>query len=89
MLRTQELTWDHLEKSSNIGLMESVYLEIQCLVAFHHTWYKSPFEHYMADCYIGKAMKKQVTKFVKKYKKHPETTLIELLTKIRYRLELA
>ena len=72
--------------------MESVYLEIQCLAAFHHTWYMTPFEHYMADCYVGKAMKKQVTKFVEKYFpriRDPDTILIELLTKIRYRLELA
>ena len=88
-LRTQELTWDHLEKSSNIGLMESVYLEIQCLVALHHTWCMTPFEHYMADCYIGKAMKKQVAKFVKNHPgKGPERRMIELLTKIHYRLEL-
>ena len=97
-LRTQELTWDNLEKSSNIGLLESVYLEIQCLVAFHHTLYMTPFEHYMADCYIGKAMKKQVTKFVEKHYPmiirgdfimDPELLLIELLTKIRNRLEIA
>ena len=90
-LQRQELTWDNLEESSNIGLMESIYLEIQCLAAFHHTWYMTPFEHYMADCYIGKAMKKQVTKFVrwKHPGKGPERIMIELLTKIRYRLEIA
>ena len=90
--RRQELTWDNLEESSNIGVMESVYLEIQCLAAFHHTWCTTPFEHYMADCYIGKAMKKHVTEFVKKHHRKsmdPEIILIELLTKIRYRLEVA
>ena len=91
--RRQELTWDNLEESSNIAVMESVYLEIQCLAAFHHTLYMTPFQHYMADCYIGKTMKKQVTKFFKKYYPmimDPESyVLIELLTKIRYRLEIA
>ena len=47
--------------------MESVYLDIQCLVAFHHICNRIPFAHYMADCYIGKAMKKQITMFVKRY----------------------
>lgn len=64
--RREKITWDILEKR-NVGVMESVYLDIQCLVAFHHIYYRIPFEHYMADCYIGKAMKKQITMFVKSY----------------------
>ena len=58
--------WDIFEERSSVGLIESVYLEIQCLVTYHHVCFRIPFAHYMADCYIGKAMKKIITKFVEK-----------------------